>query len=70
MKRFLFEYTLLNSEDIREFSQIAPDESEARTLIKERIADLEFVDEIEVTVGRLIKTFSAEKAYYECESCT
>lgn len=70
MTRYLFEYEVLSTGTQREFSYVAESEGKARKLVKERIADLEFVDEDDVRIGSLIKTLDATNSYFECEGCT
>lgn len=69
LKRYLFEYKLSDGSE-SEFSLAANSEEEARIAIKERIADIEFVDEKDVIVGDLIKTLDVKDNYFECEGCT
>ncbi|MGP7819784.1 hypothetical protein [Niallia sp. 01092] len=70
MQRFLFAYTVNSTGLESEFSQVAETEEKARQLVKERVADIEFTDEDDVVIGKLIKTIDATKHYYECEGCT
>lgn len=70
MTRFLFEYKVLPENTMGEFSSVAATEEEARIMVRERVADLEFVDENEIQVGKLIKTLNlSENRYFECEGC-
>jgi hypothetical protein len=34
------------------------------------VADIEFTDEDDVKIGKLIKVIEAKDHYYECEGCT
>ncbi|MFP7478364.1 hypothetical protein [Terribacillus saccharophilus] len=70
MQRYLFEYKILPTGETSEFSHVAASEEEARQSIKERVADLEFVEPEEVEIGTLLRTLDASKRYYECEGCT
>ena len=70
MNRYLFSYSIKSTGDSGEFSQIAQSEEEAKQLIVERVADIEFTDTEDVVIGELIKTINASTQYYECEGCT
>ncbi|MDO7905607.1 hypothetical protein Q5741_04175 [Paenibacillus sp. JX-17] len=70
MIRYLFEYEVKSTGYKGEFSWVAENEEQARTAIRERVADLEFVDLEDVIVGQLLKTLDATQQYYECEGCS
>lgn len=70
MKRYLFSYTIKSTGESSEFSQIAQSEEEAKQLLLERVADIEFTEIEDVLIGDLIKTIDASTHYYECEGCT
>ncbi|MDL4842374.1 hypothetical protein [Aquibacillus rhizosphaerae] len=70
MKRYLFEYEVISSGLISQFSIVSASESEAKAQIKERVADIEFTEESDITIKNLIKTIDATDNYYECEGCT
>lgn len=70
MKRYLFEYEVVSSGKKSEFSIVASSEEEAVAQILERVADMEFTDEDDIKIGKLIKTLDLKDHYYECEGCT
>ncbi|RAS79971.1 hypothetical protein [Priestia endophytica] len=70
MNRYLFQYEVLSLKKEGEFSVVAQSEEEAASQILERVADIEFTDEDDVKIGRLIKVIEAKDHYYECEGCT
>lgn len=70
MKRYLFEYEIISTGMISQFSIVAANEDEAKANIKERVADIEFTDESDIEIKSLIKSIDASDNYYECEGCT
>ncbi|WP_085524355.1 hypothetical protein [Tuberibacillus sp. Marseille-P3662] len=70
MARYLFEYVVIPENKTSEFSIVAESEDIARNKLVERVADLEFVDESDIRIEKLLKTLDVEKNYYECEACT
>ncbi|CAM3042782.1 hypothetical protein PASE110613_13710 [Paenibacillus sediminis] len=70
MTRYLFEYKIVSTGYVSEFSHVAESEEKAKEEIRARIADIEFVEESDVVVGKLIKTLDATNRYYECEGCS
>ncbi|MBA9025285.1 MULTISPECIES: hypothetical protein [Bacillaceae] len=68
-QRYLFEYEVLSTQKKGEFSQVAETEEQAKTLIHERIVDLEFTEDEDVLIGKLLKVLDAEKQIFQCEGC-
>lgn len=68
-QRYLFEYEVLSTQKKGEFSQVAETEEQAKALIHERIVDLEFTEDEDVVIGKLIKVLDADKQIFQCEGC-
>jgi hypothetical protein len=71
VNRYLFEYTITSTGKTGEFSWASKTEEDARVAVQAKVADFEFLDDIQdVVVGKLLSTRSATgDNYYECEGC-
>ncbi|SNZ10030.1 hypothetical protein SAMN05421503_1485 [Terribacillus aidingensis] len=69
--RHLFEYKLKGEEETDEQAITTETEEEAKALIKERIADFNFIEESEIEWVKHIGSSNPKgDTYYECEGCT
>lgn len=68
-QRYLYNYHVISTGKNGEFSQVAESAEEAKTLIHERIVDLEFTEDDDVIIENLIKVLDAEKTIFACEGC-
>ena len=70
MMRYTFEYDVISSQSSSEFSQEAESQEEAAALIVTRIADLEFTDESDIKLGKVIAiSKKVGDNYIACEGC-
>jgi hypothetical protein len=71
MTRYLFAFEIKSTGKKGEFSWSADNEAEAREKVQAKIADFEFTELDDVTVGAVLETRSATgNQYYECEGCS
>ncbi|MBD8836263.1 hypothetical protein IFU39_00320 [Paenibacillus sp. CFBP 13594] len=70
MMRYTFIYEVLSDNSSSEFSQEAESQEEAAELIVARIADLEFTDESDIRLGKVINiSKKVGDNYIACEGC-
>ncbi|MEK4273181.1 hypothetical protein [Paenibacillus sp. FSL R7-0026] len=70
MMRYTFEYRVISSNSKSEFSQEADSQEEAAALIVTRIADLEFTDESDIKLGKVIAiSKKVGDNYVACDGC-
>lgn len=69
-KRYVYEYRVKSTQNTGSFSVVTTSKEQADIDIVERVADMEFVEETDIEIVRLITELDPEKRYYECAGCT
>ncbi|PYE51452.1 hypothetical protein HUB98_05535 [Paenibacillus barcinonensis] len=70
MMRYTYLYEVVSTGEKSEFSQEATSKEEAAELIVARIADLEFTDESDIKLGKVIAiSKKVGDNYIACEGC-
>ncbi|WP_339193786.1 hypothetical protein NSQ20_12425 [Paenibacillus sp. FSL K6-1122] len=70
MMRYTYLYEVVSTGEKSEFSQMATSKEEAAALIVARIADLEFTDESDIKLGKVIAiSKKVGDNYIACEGC-
>ncbi|MCP1184925.1 hypothetical protein [Paenibacillus sp. 1781tsa1] len=70
MMRYTYLYEVVSTGEKSEFSQMATSKEEAAALIIARIADLEFTDESDIKLGKVINiSKKVGDNYIACEGC-